>query len=262
VKTKHQERLALKLNDKSTKELMHDFAKEMLKPGQVFTKKDAIKWFTAHYPNIKPVTVGLHVGGMAVNAQVRRSNPNIQPNKGWDLFYKIADGQFRLWDKDKDPPPKYQKDFLTPTIVDDPQESEENNDDEGVTGSPEFAYEQHLQQYLVKNLSSIEAGLHLYEDEGLTGVEYPVGGRYIDILALDAQGNYVVIELKVSRGYDRTIGQLLRYMGWIKKNLADGKNVRGIIVASDITEDLRLAASQLQDVKLLEYEISFSLKPV
>jgi RecB family endonuclease NucS len=41
-------------------------------------------------------------------------------------------------------------------------------------------------------------------------LEFPAGDRYIDILAVDAQGSFVVIELKVSRGYDRVIGQLLR----------------------------------------------------
>ena len=43
-------------------------------------------------------------------------------------------------------------------------------------------------------------------------VEYPVGGRFIDILPVDRNAGYVVIELKMSRGYDRTVGQLLRYM--------------------------------------------------
>lgn len=72
----------------------------------------------------------------------------------------------------------------------------------------------------------------------------------------------MVVELKVSRGYDRTVGQILRYMGWVKANLADEKVVHGIIVASDITEDLKLAASQAPLVKLVEYEISFKLKPL
>jgi hypothetical protein len=31
----------------------------------------------------------------------------------------------------------------------------------------------------------MEPGLHLYEEEEITGVEFPVGGRLIDILAVD-----------------------------------------------------------------------------
>jgi endonuclease len=51
-----------------------------------------------------------------------------------------------------------------------------------------------LQNYLVKNLDLIEPGLRLYDEEGMTGIEFPVGGRYIDILAIDQNGTYVVIE--------------------------------------------------------------------
>jgi RecB family endonuclease NucS len=93
-------------------------------------------------------------------------------------------------------------------------------------------------------------------------LEFPAGGRYIDILAVDAQGSYVVVELKVSRGYDRVIGQLLRYMSWVEQNMETSKPVRGIIVAKEITNDLKLAASRISGVRLIEYEIEFKLRPV
>ncbi len=68
----------------------------------------------------------------------------------------------------------------------------------------------------------------------------------MDILAVDKNNGYIVIELKVSRGYDRVIGQLLRYMAWIKKNHAEtDQKVRGVIVARDISEDLLLACSEI-----------------
>ena len=64
----------------------------------------------------------------------------------------------------------------------------------------EFAFERDLQNFLVKNLHLIEDGLKLlHEEDGITGVEYPVGGRRIDILAVDKDGALVVIELKVSK---------------------------------------------------------------
>ena len=127
-------------------------------------------------------------------------------------------------------------------------------------------YTKHLassKNYLAKNLSVIEAGLKLYEDEEIKGIEFPVGGRFIDILAVDSNGKLVVIELKVSKGYDRVVGQLMRYMAWIQKNQAEsGQQVRGIIVAREISEDLKLACSLLPDVHLFEYELSLTLKRV
>jgi RecB family endonuclease NucS len=102
----------------------------------------------------------------------------------------------------------------------------------------------------------------LYQDEEFSGIEFPVGGRFIDILATDADGKYVVIELKVSRGYDRVIGQLLRYMAWVKKQLSPNQDVRGVIVASEVTEDLKLAASLIQNVILYEYAIAMKLSRV
>jgi hypothetical protein len=119
-----------------------------------------------------------------------------------------------------------------------------------------------LPNYLVKNLGLIEPGLRLYDEEGITGVEFPVGGRFIDILAIDKEGRYVIVELKVSRGYDRVVGQLLRYMGRVQQNMEISQPVRGIIVANEITADLKLASSRVPDIRLIEYEISFKLRPV
>jgi RecB family endonuclease NucS len=138
-----------------------------------------------------------------------------------------------------------------------------NGDDEEATeAGREFAFERDLRNYLVRNLATIEPDLKLYEDEEITGVEFPVGGRFIDILAVDKDGAYVVLELKVSRGYDRVIGQLLRYMTWIEENMEPGRPVRGIIVAKEITSDLKMEAARVNDINLIEYEISFKLRPV
>ena len=93
--------------------------------------------------------------------------------------------------------------------------------------------------------------------------EFPVGGRFIDILAIDKDQKLVVIELKVSRGYERTVGQLLRYMAWVEKYQADpGQRVRGIIAARQISEDLQLACAYLANVSLFEYQLSVSLRPI
>ena len=252
--------------DKPTRELMHEFATQSLKPGQAFSRKDAVRWFADHYPNIKSNTVGLHVDGMSVNSAQRRHHPSIRPDAGWDLFFKLSAREFRLWDSEKDPAPRYKAD-LEAEIANGVAETDDpvgETPEEDGPGSRKFAFERDLQSYLVQNLGLLEPSLKLYEDEDgeFTGVEFPAGQRYIDILAIGADDAYVVIETKVSRAYDRVVGQILRYMGWVKENLAGEAPVRGIIVASEISDDLILATSSVENIRLVEYEISFTLKSV
>jgi len=55
----------------------------------------------------------------------------------------------------------------------------------------------------------------------------------------------------------------MRYVAWIRKHQADpNQQVRGIIVAREISEDLLLACSLIPDVKLYEYQLSLSLKEI
>ena len=109
----------------------------------------------------------------------------------------------------------------------------------------------------------IETGLCLYEEEGINGIEFPAGGRRIDILAVSNDNHLVVIELKVSRGYDRVVGQILRYIGWVKENLAEAdQSVRGMIVARSISEDLLLACGNVDIIGLFEYDLSVKLSQV
>jgi len=73
----------------------------------------------------------------------------------------------------------------------------------------------------------------------------------------------VVTELKVSRGYDRVVGQLLRCTAWIHAHQAEvGPGVRGMIIAREISEDLRLACTIISDVELFEYELAVTLRLV
>jgi len=52
-------------------------------------------------------------------------------------------------------------------------------------------------------------------------------------------------------------------MGWIEENLAEaGRQVRGIIVAREIAEDLLLACRKLPHVSLFTYQLSVSVNRV
>ena len=132
-------------------------------------------------------------------------------------------------------------------------------------GTSTFALESHLRDFLERNIETVQingGSLKLFNDAaGRTGIEYPTDVGPIDILAVDTAGNFVIIELKVSKGADRALGQALRYMGWVARHLAAGKKVTGIIVACDIDEKLRYAASVTPNISLLEYKLGFELSP-
>jgi len=241
------------LNDKPVRLLMHDMIASMgLTPGQTFSREQAVQWFAEHYPNVKQGTVAAHLVRLSTNVQTRLQY-SARADGTDDKFFKIDSAHFRLYEPGRDPTPIS---ALTPN-------ADEIIDTTSPEGSDEFAYEHDLRDYLAKNLHIIEPSLKLFADDGITGVEFPVGGRYIDILAVDQTGGYVVIELKVSKGYDRVVGQLLRYVSWIKKNHAEpGQSVRGIIIAKQISEDLMLACSEVPSVSLYEYALSVSVKQV
>lgn len=128
----------------------------------------------------------------------------------------------------------------------------------------EFVMEKYLQDFIATNFSKINFGspLELYQDEESNGVEYPAPpvGK-IDLLAFDKEKNeFVVIELKKGKTTDTVVGQLLRYMGWVKENLAKGRNVRGIIISKERDEKLEYALKVVPNVDLFVYNISFTIE--
>ena len=137
--------------EKSTRELLHELGAQELKSGQVFSRRDAVRWFADHYPDIKSNTVGLHVDGMSVNSPQRRHHPNIKPDAGWHLFFKLGPREFGLWDPEKDPAHRYKADFeagIAKSIVETDDFAEETTEEDDL-GSREFAFERNLQNYLV-----------------------------------------------------------------------------------------------------------------
>lgn len=139
---------------------------------------------------------------------------------------------------------------------------EEADDDEESSTDQSFAVESDLRDYLAHNLSVIEPGLRVFEQGERKGVEFPVAGGFIDILAKDRDGRFAVIELKLSRGRNKTIGQLLYYMGWVDKNLGGREPCRGLIVAREITDDLLVATTRAPGVSLHRYRIAMVVEAV
>ena len=70
------------------------------------------------------------------------------------------------------------------------------------------------------------------------------------------------MELKKGRATDVVVGQLLRYMGFVKEQIAeDNQAVEGAIIALEDDPKLRWALLSVPNVKFYRYKVSFNLLP-
>lgn len=129
-----------------------------------------------------------------------------------------------------------------------------------------FGMERHLHNFLLDNWEHTDLGREwelLEEDGDIEGVGYERSTEIgkIDLLAKHKNGGrWLVIELKRGQTSDDTMGQVQRYMGWVKKNLAgQGDSVEGLIVALDHDAKLKYALSVTDKIKFMRYSVSFAL---
>ncbi len=70
-----------------------------------------------------------------------------------------------------------------------------------------------------------------------------------------------MVELKRAQTSDDTVGQVLRYMGWVGSHLAEsGESVEGLIIAHDNDARLHYALMGAPGVRLMLYEVQFDLR--
>jgi len=136
--------------------------------------------------------------------------------------------------------------------------------DETIENPSTFALEMHLEEFLVKNWHHTELSKKydiLEEDGELVGQQYPSDTGPIDILAVSKnKKELLVVELKKGRVSDVVIGQIQRYMGYVKEELAEkNQTVRGVIIALEDDVRLRRALSVTQNIDFYTYKVSFKL---
>jgi restriction system protein len=127
-----------------------------------------------------------------------------------------------------------------------------------------FAMEKHLEEFLVKNWNQIELSqeFSILEDAGeVVGQQFPTDAGPIDILAVSRdKKRLLVIELKRGRASDIVVGQALRYMGFVKDQIATTEQtVEGVIIALEDDQKLRWALTAAPNISFYRYEIIFKL---
>lgn len=111
-----------------------------------------------------------------------------------------------------------------------------------------FGSERELSDQLMNDLSFIEPGLVAIKKEDVfrKGI--------VDIIAEDAAGNLVVIEVKRRKADFAAVTQLQRYMQQVQK--MKGKKTRGLLLAPDIT---KAALELLENNKLEFFKLEFEI---
>ena len=130
------------------------------------------------------------------------------------------------------------------------------------TPKSSFLLEKHLEDYIIKNWKNIELNQNydIHKENNKLCTQYQTGSGPLDILAISKDKNeFLVIELKKGRASDIVLGQIQRYMGHIKKNLAKNKSVKGLIIALEDDKNLKDALSVAPNIKFMKYEVSFKL---
>jgi hypothetical protein len=220
-------------------------------------------WVLERYPGTNAATIQAQITVCTVNHASRIHYPeNKKPRQAdsqYDFLFRPERGRLELYDPARHGAWEIVEGEDGRLLV---SLAEEAPGPDGQGEGEAFAAEAHLRDYLADHLEVIEPGHQLFtDDEGAVGVEYVTDVGRIDILAADAQGGLLVIELKVSRGPDVVCGQLLRYKSWVKRHLATGR-VRGLIIAQHISDRIRNALADVEDVCLKEYTLNITLRDV
>jgi len=127
-----------------------------------------------------------------------------------------------------------------------------------------FAMEKHLEDFLVKNWAQTDLGKDydiFAEDGELVGQQYPTDTGPMDVLAIKKdKSELLVVELKRGRASDVVVGQVLRYMGFVKEELAEpGQTVRGVIIALEDDIRIRRALVMTPTIDFFRYQMTFKL---
>jgi len=129
-----------------------------------------------------------------------------------------------------------------------------------------FGLEKYLHEFLRDNWKNTDLGKdwEIYSEPGEDekGYKYNCEVGEIDILAKHRKKpEWLVIELKRWQSGDDTVGQVLRYMGWVMEHMAEpGEKVKGLVIAHEADKKLKYALVPVPEVDFKLYDVKFNLK--
>jgi endonuclease len=248
------------LYDKPVWKLVGEAASALEPP---FAPRDIQAWFAEHYPDVKKTTVSAHVIGLTANDTNRRHYRWLASKS--PLFFKLSHVRLTHYDPEahgrfsEGGEPTSSAPIGMALDADDADMVSENTEE-----AFEFALEVYLEEFLLSNWTAIDWGrpLALWEgSDGTIGHQFSTPVGRLDFLTVDREANTLVaIELKRGRPTDQAVGQVARYMGWLRQNLAGPQqSVEGIIVAQEADDRLTYAASVVPGLSVMVYSVSFEL---
>lgn len=121
-------------------------------------------------------------------------------------------------------------------------------------------YEKDIEDRISHLLPKMDLSIYKDEKTGKTGQQYVTDVGRIDLLCTDvSSGKFVVVELKKGEAPDQTLLQILRYMSWVRQNMAGKKGVRGIILTEAADSSLVEVVKEVQNVDIKYYRLTIEL---
>ncbi len=124
---------------------------------------------------------------------------------------------------------------------------------------PNFHYENDLQETILFQINELFPDYMIFGDTSEEGVKYRIEGKEIDILLESIDGtSLLIIELKAGKANEKVFGQIAMYYGLVKKKYPT-KNIRGLIIAQEIADELLYAGGLSEKISFMTYSLQVKL---
>ncbi|MCC7520624.1 MAG: DUF91 domain-containing protein [Flavobacteriaceae bacterium] len=120
-----------------------------------------------------------------------------------------------------------------------------------------YSYERDLKNSMISQINELFPEYKIY-GENNEGVEYLIGGKRIDILLKNENGDLLVIELKSGIANYKVFGQISMYIGLLMDKFPKC-DINGFIIAGEMDESLKHAVKTTDKIRLKTYKMKLEL---